>query len=102
MATSGAICGVVTGPVGCLVHGVSDNPSCLVALPISFILGPCEAWYFGNCKDVDYEEFGSYEKAGTFRIRLVFDPLKDFPKGPGDSGDDVYDGPEAVPPVRPH
>ena len=98
MATTGAVTGLVTGPVSCLYHSVADTPSMIIMLPLSIPLGSMLGYHYGQLKDMDCEEFGTYDQPGTYRIALVFDPFRGFPKGPDQRS--RYPGPVAVPSVR--
>ncbi|MBL8767357.1 MAG: hypothetical protein JNL94_08340 [Planctomycetes bacterium] len=98
MATTGAVTGLVTGPVSCIYHSVAETPSMIIILPLSIPLGSMMGYHYGKLKDRDYEEFGTYYKPGTYRLALVFDTFRDFPKGPVEGS--TYPGPNAVSPVR--
>lgn len=98
MATTGAVTGLVTGPVSCIYHSVADTPSMIIMLPLSIPLGSMMGYHYGKLKDRDCEQFGTYWQPGTYRIAVVFDPLRGFPKGPDERS--MYPGPDTVPPLR--
>lgn len=79
MAISGAVCGVVTGPVSCVSSAIRRDATPLWFLPVSPLLGVFVGWDFGSHKDLDFEEYGSYTAPGTYRLRRVFEPLVGFP-----------------------
>jgi len=79
MAITGAVCGVVTGPVSCVSSAIRRDATPLWFLPVSPLLGVFGGWEFGGFKDHDFEEYGSYTAPGTYRLRRVFEPLLGFP-----------------------
>ncbi len=99
MTLAGAVSGVVTGPVSSLIHGLSGNWSALSFFPLSIPYGISAGWTYGRYKDKDFADFGTYEKPGTYRLVLVFDPFRHFPKCPA-WGEDVYPGENPVFPLR--
>jgi len=93
MAIVGATVGTVTNSLCIIVR-----PDMIFVLPLVPILALEAGIRFGAQKDEDYEEFGTYDTPGTYRLNLVFFGLRYFPKGPHPL-DAVYDGEKPVAPA---
>lgn len=81
MAITGAICGVVTGPVSCVTSTIRGDATPLIVLPLSPLLGVFGGWELGRRKDWDFAEYGAYSVPGTWQLSRVFEPFRDWPMG---------------------
>jgi hypothetical protein len=101
MTTAGLVTGPVTSIGSMAWHSSDAGGSCfsiplaIVAMPVGWVLTVAA----GVEKDWDLVTTGSYRTPGTRRLRCVFDPFWDFPKGPAVS-EDLYpttQAPEVTP-----